>query len=227
MDDHGLVVHGEADDVTPPLPTGERTLPARLVEHADLDIGGTRVLEGLLAGDVFFAERVDLFAGLKRRIGVAGLDERFDIRVVEVFALGLEVGADGAGVGADGVSTPPVPGGIFIKTRRGPAGYPEKRTIVPLDAEPCEVFEDAAGGLVGGTGLVGVLNADHEATAPPTTAGLAATREVLKLSALGEGPAEERGACAADVQVAGGAGGEAGDDGAVRRVRQMRHGTKG
>ena len=108
------------------------------------------------------------------------------------------------------MGTPPVPGGFWIQARRGPAGYPEKWAVVPLDAEPGEVVEDAAGGFVGGAGLVGVFDADHEAAA---LAGLAAAGLVLEFGALGEGPAEEGGASAADVEVAGGGGGEAGDDG--------------
>ena len=73
----------------------------------------------------------------------------------------------------------------------------EERPLVVLEAEPGHAVEDRLHGLVGRAGPVGVLDAQHELPA------VAARVE----------PAEERGAGAADVQVAGGARGEAGSDG--------------
>ena len=70
------------------------------------------------------------------------------------------------------------------------------RTLVPMNAQPRKVFHDALGGLIAAAGGVGVFDAEEEV---PTVT-------------LGKGPAEEGGACAADVEVAGGARGEAGDD---------------
>ena len=96
VDDDGVGIHGEADDMTPPLPACLGALPARLVEDAELDVGGAGVFESLLAGDVLLAQRIDLFVGLEGGVGVAALDEGFDVGVVDAGggALGLEVGAD-------------------------------------------------------------------------------------------------------------------------------------
>ena len=70
------------------------------------------------------------------------------------------------------------------------------RALVPVDAEPGEVLEDAGHGGVGGAQHVGVLDAEQEAPAEPAR----------------ERPVEERRARAAHVQVAGGRGREARDD---------------
>ena len=67
---------------------------------------------------------------------------------------------------------------------------------MPSQLEP---VEDDLGVRVGAALLVGVLDAEHEGAA-----GLP-----------GEEPVEERGAGAADVEVAGGGGGEANSDGAT------------
>ena len=63
--------------------------------------------------------------------------------------------------------------------------------------EPGHGLDDGVGGLLGAAFAVGVLHAQQEGSA----------------LALGQKPAEQRGARAADVQVARGAGREAGDDG--------------
>jgi hypothetical protein len=71
-------------------------------------------------------------------------------------------------------------------------------TFIPVEAEPGEVGEDGLLGLSRGALEVGVLDAEHEASA------LGAREEVV----------EERGAGAADVEVAGGRRREADADGA-------------
>jgi hypothetical protein len=68
----------------------------------------------------------------------------------------------------------------------------EDDLFVPVEPEPAQPLEDGARGLVGGAGLVGVLDAEQE----------------LAAELAGEEPVEERGAGAADVEVAGGRGGE-------------------
>ncbi len=75
----------------------------------------------------------------------------------------------------------------------GHAGALENRSLVPVEAEPGEAVEDDLGVFVGGTGLVGVLDAEQERAA----------------LFAGEEPVEEGGAGAADVEVSGGRRGEA------------------
>jgi len=75
-------------------------------------------------------------------------------------------------------------------------------TFVPFEAEPGEVGEDGLLGLPDGALEVGVLDAEHEASP------LGAREEVV----------EERGAGAADVEVAGGRRREADADGAGAAV---------
>src|SRR5690606_31548814 len=112
-------------------------------------------------------------------VGSAVEEELVDVAAVGVEPLTLEVGAvvaDLVGVGVIGARI---------------------RTLVPGEPGPGPVADDAPGGLGGGTGLVGVLEAEDEGSAV-----LAGVR-----------PGVERRAGAADVERAGGAGGEAGDDG--------------
>src|SRR5690606_23666675 len=71
-------------------------------------------------------------------------------------------------------------------------GALEDDVLVPVEPEPLHAFEDRARRLVGGARLVRVLDAQQE----------------LAAELAGEEPVEERGAGAADVEVAGGAGGE-------------------
>jgi hypothetical protein len=70
------------------------------------------------------------------------------------------------------------------------------RLAVPVETEPFEAVEDGVDGFRGGAFAVGVLDAEQE-----LAAGLA-----------GVEPVEQRGARPADMQEAGGRGGEAGDD---------------
>jgi len=72
-----------------------------------------------------------------------------------------------------------------------------ERPLVRVQTEPVHAVEDRLHRLRRGAGDVGVLDAQDEAPAV----------------AAGEGPGEQRGARAADVKVAGRAGGEAGADG--------------
>src|SRR5690606_33339475 len=76
--------------------------------------------------------------------------------------------------------------------------------FVPVDAEPRQVAQDALGRLFGGAGLIRVLDAEEESAAHPAR----------------KGPAEERRSGAADVQMAGGRGSEAGDDGVLGHRRE-------
>ena len=68
---------------------------------------------------------------------------------------------------------------------------------VPVQAEPGEVFHDGHGEFGAAAGAVDILDAEEE-----TAAGVA-----------GPAPGGQRGVGVAEVQVAGGAGGEAGGDG--------------
>src|SRR6185436_2478446 len=74
------------------------------------------------------------------------------------------------------------------------------RPLVPVQAEPAQRVDDEVDVLVGGARLVGVLDAQDE--------GAAVVARVE--------PVEERRAGATDVQVSGGAGGEAHADAIVR-----------
>src|SRR5687768_16072592 len=76
-------------------------------------------------------------------------------------------------------------------------GLKDELGVVPLEAEPAEVVKKLLRGGFGGAGEVGVFDAQEE----------------LAAGVAGEEPVEERGSCAADVEVPGGGGGEAGDDG--------------
>src|SRR5207244_12424132 len=78
-------------------------------------------------------------------------------------------------------------------------GALERRLLVPVEAQPGETVEDDARVLVGGAGPVGVLDAEQELTA-----------RVARVQ-----PVEQGGTGAADVEVAGGRGGEADADGHV------------
>jgi hypothetical protein len=73
-----------------------------------------------------------------------------------------------------------------------------KRALVGAQPQPLHAVEDDLDGFLGGAGAVRVLDAEHEGAAV----------------APGQQPGEQRGAHPADVQEAGGAGGEAGADGA-------------
>jgi hypothetical protein len=75
----------------------------------------------------------------------------------------------------------------------GPARAADVRPFVPVQAEPAEVFENALLGLLRRTLGVGVLDAEDERAVVPAR----------------EQPVEERGARVADVELTGGAGGEA------------------
>src|SRR6476469_3279529 len=68
---------------------------------------------------------------------------------------------------------------------------------IPIEAEPRQAVEDRLDRRLGRAGAVGVLDA----------------QQVLAAMVLGEQPVEERGAGAADMEVAGRRGGEAGNDG--------------
>jgi hypothetical protein len=103
----------------------------------------------------------------------------------------VEVDAVGLVVGADAAG---------VAAEGAAIGGGEGGALVPVDAEPGEGAEDALGGGVGGAALVGVLDAEQE----------------LSAVAAGEGPVEQGGAGAADVEASGGGGGEAGDDGGRR-----------
>ena len=76
------------------------------------------------------------------------------------------------------------------------AGGLENGLLIAIEAEPIEAFEDDSRGFVGGPLAVGILDAQQE--------GAAFVAGVQKV--------EQRGAGAADMQQAGGAGGEAGAD---------------
>ena len=76
----------------------------------------------------------------------------------------------------------------------------EHGLLVPIEAEPGEAVEDDLGVLVGRALLVGVFDAEQELAAHPARVQ----------------PIEERGAGAADVQIAGGRGGEADANGGFR-----------
>ena len=71
-----------------------------------------------------------------------------------------------------------------------------KWALVKVDAQPLQVVEDGLGRLLGGAFLVGVFKAEDK----------------LAAVVAGEGPVEQGGAGAADVQGAGRAGSEARDD---------------
>ena len=88
----------------------------------------------------------------------------------------------------------------------GPNGPPTSGPLVPVEAQPAEALEDA-GHHVGRRALdVGVLDAQDERAA----------------GAAGVQPVEERGARAADVQVAGGGRGEPEADGGGGHCRGCR-----
>ena len=80
-----------------------------------------------------------------------------------------------------------------------------ERTLVVIEAQPLHALEDRVDGLGGGALAVGVLDAQDERAA--------VTARVQ--------PAEQGRADPADVQHAGGAGGEAGADGHGARVPEM------
>ena len=80
-----------------------------------------------------------------------------------------------------------------LRVTRG-AGRLEYRLFVAIQSEPVQAFEDHAGGFVGGAFPVGVLHPQQKRAVV-----VAAIQEI-----------EQRGAGAADMQQAGGAGGEAG-----------------
>ena len=112
-------------------------------------------------------------------VGVPAGEQLVRVRGVEVQPLGLAVRAAGA---AD----------------VGP--------LVPVEAEPAQVLEDALLGLLGRSLGVGVLDAEDEGA----------------VVAAREQPVEERGARVADVQLAGGAGRES--DSHLYRLRPDRLG---
>jgi hypothetical protein len=70
------------------------------------------------------------------------------------------------------------------------------RRLVPVEAQPGQAVEDDLGVFIGGTRLVGILDAEQE----------------LAAFFAGEQPVEQRGASAADVEVAGRRGSEADAD---------------
>ena len=117
-------------------------------------------------------QRLELLGRLEGGVGEVLRDEGVQRRAVEPEALRLEEGPDAARVAADAVVL---------------------RPLVPVDAEPGEVFEDAGHRGVGGAQHVRVFDAQQEAPAEPAC----------------QGPVEQRRARAAHVQVAGGRGREA------------------
>ena len=104
-------------------------------------------------------------------------------------ALGVELlpGAEaavGLALGQQALGVGPVAGGVLAL---------EERALVPGEAEPAEPVEDDPGVRLGAALAVGVLDAEHEGAA----------------GVPGVEPVEERGAGAADVEVAGGRRSEA------------------
>ena len=91
-------------------------------------------------------------------------------------------------------------------------GPPYRGAFVPVEAEPEEVIEDAGGGFGGGADLVGVLNAQDKLAADGA----------VDLGFVGVEPGVEGGACAADVEEAGGGWGEASDDHGGAPVNESR-----
>ena len=134
---------------------------------------GAAVAEVALLGARGRAQRLELVRGLERGIGEVARDQRVDRRRIAVEPLGL----------------PPRPHAARVAAERA-----ERGPLVPGDAEPGEILEDPARGLVGGARLVGVLDPQQEAAALPR-----------------ERPVVERRARAADVEVTGRGRGEAGD----------------
>jgi hypothetical protein len=122
-----------------------------------------------------------LLGGLEALVSPADGEKLFEVRLVKRAALALEIRRVGAFLRFDVVD---VDFGIGVGA------------FVPVDAEPLQVFDDAAGRGGGGTGCVGVFEPKDETTA----------------LAPGKGPVEKRGAGASDVEIAGGAGGKTGDD---------------
>ena len=181
--DDRLIGHGEAQHVAL---AGLCAGPAVGVEDAELHIGRAAVLVILLGRDGGFATNFQFLGSFEGGVGPARAHEMFEVRVVDCHALGLKIGADVARVTADGLAV----------------GGGERGAIIPVDAEPGEIIKDAAGGFIAGAGLIGVLDADHEAAIDAVRAGHAA----------GKGPTKQGRACPADVQVPGGGGGETSDE---------------
>ena len=134
---------------------------------------------------------------------VAVIDGHFTAdEVVHGDGLALEAEAPGTVVliNAAGVGEflePRVVDGLALALEIRPAGAVLAGAFVPVEAEPAHAVEDRLAGFLGVAGLVGVLDAQDERAA----------------MFAGEEPVEERGACAADVEVAGWRRGEAGADG--------------
>ena len=105
--------------------------------------GVAGVSEGLLAFGGGASRGVDLVLGVEGGVGLVLVDHPIDVGVVDVEALRLEEWADGARVAADAVG--------------GACG-----SLIPADAEPGEVLEDSGDGLLAGSCLVGVLDAEDE-----------------------------------------------------------------
>jgi hypothetical protein len=110
-----------------------------------------------------------LLSGFEGWVGVPGLDQPVDVLVVQAEAFGLPERADVPGVAAD-----------------VPAVVAKRRALVPVDAKPRQIVQDALCRRLGRARLVGVLQTHQEAAA----------------RGPGEGPAEEGRAGTADVQVA-------------------------
>jgi hypothetical protein len=193
---HGEVVGGEAvalaDDEVVEVLGGELHLAEhlvrdaqRLVGHAEADHVGLAihacecsvaipirrapVAEAALLRLRGPAQSIQLLLGLEGRIGPVVRDQPHDVLVVEGASLGLVEGPDAARVTADD----PTAG-----SRR------PLRPLVPVDAEPDQILEDAAHRLLGGARAIRVFDAQQEAAVP-----------------LRQRPIEQRGARAADVQV--------------------------
>ena len=81
--------------------------------------------------------------------------------------------------------------------------------LVPLDPEPAQPFVDVLDGALDVAALVGVFN----------------TKDELPAVRLDKGPREEGRAQAADMQLAGGAGGETGADGSAHATSSVRVGA--
>ena len=133
---HGLVGHAKAHDVLLARHPRER---GRAVE-----VRGAAIAEVALLGARGGAQRLELVRGLERGIGEVARDQRVDRRRIVVEPLGLAPRPHAARVAAE-------------RAERGP--------LVPGDAEPGEILEDPARGLVGGARLVGVLDPQQEAAA--------------------------------------------------------------
>jgi len=115
------------------------------------------LLAALLGG---LPHGVELFARLHGVVGLAGVEQPAGVLVIQLAALRLVV---------------------------GPVRSADLRTLVPLQSEPAQVFEQLLVRRLDVAGLVGVLDAQHEFPAQP----------------LGQQVVEQRRPRSADVQIAG------------------------